>query len=68
MVKPFLKEEIRMDYVVVALAILAVFIVLKVMKSAFKFILMIAIIAFIAYYLDMQGLINIQPFLDSLGI
>jgi len=68
MVKPFLKEEIRMDYVVVALAILAVFIVLKVMKSAFKFILMIAIIAFIAYYLDMQGLINIQPFLDSIGI
>ena len=23
---------------------------------------------FVAYYLDMQGLINIQPFLDSLGI
>jgi len=57
-----------MDYVVVALAILAVFIVLKVMKSAFKFIFMIAIIAFILYYLDMQGLIDIQPFLNSLGI
>lgn len=68
MVKPFLKEELHMDYVVVALAILAVVIVLKVMKSAFKFILTIAIIAFILYYLDLQGLINIQPFLDSLGM
>lgn len=63
-----LKGGNPMDYIVVALAVLAVFIVLKVMKSAFKFILMIAIIAFIAYYLDMQGLINIQPFLDSLGM
>jgi len=57
-----------MDYVVIALSIVAIFIVLRIMKSAFKFILTIAILAFVIYYLDMQGLVNIQPFLDSLGM
>lgn len=67
MIKAFLKG-VAMDYVVVALSIVAIFVVLKIMKSAFKFILTIAILAFVIYYLDMQGLVNIQPFLDSLGM
>jgi len=67
MIKAFLKGVI-MDYVVVALSIVAIFVVLRLMKSAFKFILTIAILAFVIYYLDMQGLVNIQPFLDSLGM
>lgn len=57
-----------MDYVIIAVAILAVVMVLKVMKSAFKFVLTVAILAFIAYYLDLQGFIDIGPFLDALGI
>ena len=67
MIKAFLKG-VAMDYVVVALSIVAIIVVLKIMKSAFKFILTIAILAFVIYYLDMQGLVNIQPFLDSLGM
>ena len=67
MIKAFLKG-VTMDYVVVALSIVAIFVVLRLMKSAFKFILTIAILAFVIYYLDMQGLVNIQPFLDSLGM
>jgi len=57
-----------LDYVIIAVAILAVVMVLKVMKSAFKFVLTVAILAFIAYYLDLQGFIDIGPFLDALGI
>jgi hypothetical protein len=68
MVKLVLKEGTPLDYIVVALAILAVVIVLKVMKSAFKFVLTVAILAFAVYYLDLQGLIDIGPFLDALGM
>lgn len=57
-----------MDFIIIALAFLAVVIVLKIMKSAFKFVLTILILAFIAYYLDLQGFIDIGPFLDALGI
>jgi len=57
-----------LDYIIIALAFLAVIIVLKIMKSAFKFVLTILILAFIAYYLDLQGFIDIGPFLDALGI
>ncbi|NLB20274.1 MAG: hypothetical protein GX829_05495 [Clostridium sp.] len=57
-----------MDYIIVAGAIFVLFIALKIMKSAFKFVLTIGIIAFIVYFLDIQGFIDIAPFLDSLGI
>ena len=57
-----------MDFIVIALAFLAIVIVLKIMKSAFKFLLTVAILVFIAYYLDLQGIIDISPFLDMLGI
>ena len=57
-----------MDFIIIALAFLAVIVVLKIMKSAFKFVLTILILAFIAYYLDLKGFIDISPFLDALGI
>lgn len=57
-----------MDFIIIALAFLAVIIVLKIMKSAFKFVLTILILAFVAYYLDLQGFIDIGPILDTLGI
>ncbi len=57
-----------MDFLIVAVAILGIMIVLKVMKSAFKFILTIGIVAFMVYFLDIQGFIDIGPFLDGLGI
>lgn len=57
-----------MDLIIVALAFIAIVMVLKIMKSAFKFVLTVAILFFIAYYLDLQGIIDIGPFLDTLGI
>lgn len=57
-----------MDFIVIVLAFFAIVMVLKIMKSAFKFVLMVAILLFIAYYLDLQGIIDIGPFLDALGI
>ncbi len=57
-----------MDFIVIFLSFFAIVMVLKIMKSAFKFILTIAILLFIAYYLDLQGFIDISPFLDALGI
>lgn len=57
-----------MDFIIIALAFLAVIIVLKIVKSAFKFVLTLLILAFVAYYLDLQGFIDISPFLDALGI
>lgn len=57
-----------MDFVVIALSFFAIVVVLKIMKSAFKFVLLVAILLFIAYYLDLQGIIDIGPFLDVLGI
>lgn len=57
-----------MDYLTIATAIFVILILLKVMKSALKFILTLAIITFIVYFLDLQGIIDIGPFLDRLGI
>lgn len=57
-----------MDYIILALSFLAVIFILKIMKSAFKFVLTILILAFVAYYLDLQGYIDIGPLLDALGI
>ncbi|MFH5836560.1 hypothetical protein ACHAL6_10850 [Proteiniclasticum sp. C24MP] len=57
-----------MDFIVIALSFFAIVVVLKIMKSAFKFVLTVAILFFIAYYLDLQGIIDISPFLDMLGI
>ncbi len=57
-----------MDFVIVALGFFAIVMVLKIMKSAFKFALTIGILLFIGYYLDLQGIIDIGPLLDSLGI
>lgn len=57
-----------MDFIVIALAFFAIVIVLKIMKSAFKFVLTVGILFFIAYYLDLQGIIDISPLLDMLGI
>jgi hypothetical protein len=57
-----------LDFIVIALAFFAIVIVLKIMKSAFKFVLTVGILFFIAYYLDLQGIIDISPFLDILGI
>lgn len=57
-----------MDYVIVAVAIFAIFLALKFLRSAFKFVLTIGIIAFIIYFLDIQGFIDIGPFLDQLGL
>jgi len=68
MIKLVLKEALPLDFVVIALSFFAIVVVLKIMKSAFKFILMVAILLFIAYYLDLQGIIDIGPFLDALGI
>jgi len=57
-----------LDFIVIALSFFAIVVVLKIMKSAFKFVLTVAILFFIAYYLDLQGIIDISPFLDMLGI
>ncbi len=57
-----------MDFILIALAYFAVVVVLKIMKSAFKFVLTVGILFFIPYYLDLRGIIDIGPFLNSLGI
>ncbi len=57
-----------MDYITVATAIFAIFIILKLLKSTFKLFITVGIIAFIIYFLDIKGLIDIGPFLDSLGL
>ncbi|WP_294097140.1 hypothetical protein [Proteiniclasticum sp.] len=57
-----------MDYLIILLAVIAVVTVLKIVKSAFKFVLTAIIILFALYYMDMQGFIDLGPFLDALGI
>lgn len=57
-----------MDYLIILLAIIAVVTVLKIVKSAFKFVLTAAIILAALYYLDLQGFITLSPVLDALGI
>jgi hypothetical protein len=57
-----------LDFIVIALSFFAIVVVLKIMKSAFKFVLTAAIFLFIAYYLDIMGIIDISPVLDALGI
>lgn len=57
-----------MDYLIILLAIIAVVTVLKIVKSAFKFVLTAAIILAALYYLDLQGFITLSPLLDALGI
>lgn len=56
-----------MDYLIILLAIIAVVTVLKIVKSAFKFVLTAAIILAALYYLDLQGFITLSPVLDALG-
>ncbi len=57
-----------MDFIILVGAIFLFFLAIKIMKSAFKFILTIGIIAFIIYFLDIKGIIDIAPFLVRLGI
>ncbi len=57
-----------MDYLIILLAVIAVVTVLKIVKSAFKFVLTAIIILFALYYMDMQGFIDLGPILDALGI
>ncbi len=57
-----------MDALIIVTAIVATFIFLKVVKSAFKIVLTLGIIAFVIYFLDTKGMIDIGPFLDRLGI
>ena len=57
-----------MDYLIILLAIIAVVTVLKIVKSAFRFVLTAAIILAALYYLDLQGFITLSPVLDALGI
>lgn len=57
-----------MDYLVILIAFVAIIIILRLMKSAFKFVLTVGIMLFIIYFLDIQGIIDISPFLDQLGL
>lgn len=57
-----------MDYLIIVLAIIAVVAVLKIVKSAFKFVLTAIIVLLALYYMDMQGVIDLGPILDALGI
>ncbi len=57
-----------MDALIIVIAIVATFIILRVVKSIIKFIVAFGIIAVVIYFLDIKGMIDIGPFLDGLGI
>jgi hypothetical protein len=57
-----------MDFLIILLAIIAVVTVLKIVKSAFKFVLTAIIILFALYYMDLQGFINLGPLMDAIGM
>mgnify|MGYP001494829734 CR=1 FL=1 len=57
-----------MDFIVIILALIAVVAVLKIIKSAVKFVISAGIILFLLYYLDLQGIIDLTPVLNALGI
>ena len=57
-----------MDALIIVIAIVATFIILRVVKSIIKFIVAFGVIAVVIYFLDIKGMIDIGPFLDGLGI
>jgi hypothetical protein len=57
-----------MDFLIVILAVVAVIIALKFIKSAIKLIITLVIIFLVIRYLDQNGYIDLNSMLNQLGI
>ncbi|MBW8382659.1 MAG: hypothetical protein K0M69_09095 [Youngiibacter sp.] len=57
-----------MDFLIVILAVVAVIIALKFIKSAIKLIITLVIIFLVIRYLDQNGYIDINSMLNQLGL
>lgn len=57
-----------MDYLIIIAVIIGIVVALKVIKSAVKFAVVTGLVLFALYYMDMQGIIDLGPILDQLGI
>jgi hypothetical protein len=57
-----------MDFLIVILAVVAVIIALKFIKSAIKLIITLVIIFLVIRYLDQNGYIDLDSMLNQLGL
>jgi len=57
-----------MDFLIVILAVVAVIIALKFIKSAIKLIITLVIIFLVIRYLDQNGYIDLNSMLNQLGL
>ena len=57
-----------MDFIIVIGAIILVFILLKVLRSAFKLLITLAVMAYVVYYLDQHQYIDLDSMLQQVGL
>jgi hypothetical protein len=57
-----------MDFIIVILAIIVVFILLKVLRSVVKLLITLAVMAYVVYYLDQNHYIDLDSMLQQVGL